>query len=77
MPANETGTHLGAPSESQDDRPSSSRAQPACAPAAKPSRLWLWVVAAFALQAAVWTAWFIIASHYKVQEVPLATKGGR
>ena len=38
----------------------------------RPSRLWLWVVAAFALQAAAWTAWFIIASHHKVAEVPLA-----
>jgi len=41
-------------------------------PAGKPSRLWLWVVAAFALQAAAWTAWFIIASNNKVAEVPLA-----
>lgn len=42
------------------------------APAAKPSRLWLWFVAAFAIQAAAWTTWFVIASHHKVQEVPLA-----
>ncbi len=40
-------------------------------PAAKPSRLWLWFVAAFAIQAAAWTTWFVIASNYKVQEVPL------
>ena len=39
--------------------------------AAKPSRLWLWFVAAFVIQAAAWTAWFVIASHNKVQEVPL------
>jgi hypothetical protein len=37
----------------------------------KPSRLWLWFVAAFVLQIAAWTAWFAIASHNKVQEVPL------
>jgi hypothetical protein len=37
------------------------------------SRLWLWFVAAFALQLAAWTAWFIIASHHKVQEVPVVT----
>lgn len=37
----------------------------------KPSRLWLWFVAAFFLQIAAWTAWFVIASHHKVQEVPL------
>ena len=43
------------------------------APASKPSRLWLWVVAAFSLQAAAWTAWFVIASHHRVAEVPLAT----
>jgi len=53
----------------------SSKAQPDGAPS-KPSRLWLWVVAAFALQAAAWTAWFIIASHHQVAEVPLATSGG-
>ena len=39
----------------------------------KPSRLWLWFVAAFVIQAAVWTAWFTIASQHKVQEVPLVT----
>ena len=35
------------------------------------SRLWLWVLAAFAVQIAAWTAWFIIAAQHKVQEVPL------
>jgi hypothetical protein len=39
----------------------------------KPSRLWLWFVAAFVLQAVAWTAWLTIASDHKVQEVPLAT----
>ena len=39
----------------------------------KASRLWLWCVAAFCLQAAVWTAWLIIASRHKVAEVPVAT----
>ena len=38
-----------------------------------PSRLWLWIVAAFALQGAVWTAWLIFAAHHKIEEVPLAT----
>lgn len=37
----------------------------------RPHRLWPWVLAAFALQAAAWTTWFIIASHHRVQEVPL------
>lgn len=37
----------------------------------KKSRLWLWFVAAFAVQLAAWTAWFVIASNNKVQEVPL------
>jgi hypothetical protein len=46
------------------------------APARKPSRLWLWFIAAFLLQAAAWTTWFVIASHHKVQEVPLAGQGG-
>lgn len=38
---------------------------------AKPSRLWLWFVAIFALQLAAWTTWIIIASQHKVAEVPL------
>ena len=36
------------------------------------SRLWLWFVAAFALQLAVWAVWFAIASQHRVAEVPLA-----
>jgi hypothetical protein len=44
----------------------------------KKSRLWLWFVAAFVLQLGAWTAWFIIASKNKVQEVPLSgAAGGR
>ena len=39
----------------------------------KASRLWLWFVAAFVLQFGAWTVWFVIASHHKIQEVPLAT----
>jgi hypothetical protein len=39
--------------------------------AEKKSKLWLLVVAAFALQLAAWTAWFTIATHHPVQEVPL------
>jgi hypothetical protein len=39
----------------------------------KGSRLWLWIVAAFAIQGAAWTAWFVVASHHHVAEVPLAT----
>lgn len=39
----------------------------------KPSRLWLWFVAAFVIQGAVWTAWIILASQHRVAEVPLAT----
>jgi hypothetical protein len=30
-------------------------------------------VAAFALQAAAWTTWFILAAHHRVAEVPLET----
>ena len=43
----------------------------------KPSRVWLWFVAAFLLQAFVWIAWLVIASHHKIEEVPLATKLAR
>lgn len=39
------------------------------------SRLWLWVLVAFALQFAAWTAWFVLASKNPVQEVPLAPRG--
>jgi hypothetical protein len=46
-------------------------------PAPKTSRLWLWFVAAFAIQAAAWTTWFVIASQHKVQEVPLAGSSQR
>ncbi len=42
-------------------------------PAARPSRIWLWFVAAFVVQVAVWTAWLTIAAHHQVQEVPLAS----
>jgi len=42
----------------------------------RPSRLWLWVVAAFALQAAAWTTWFILAAQHRVAEVPLETRAG-
>lgn len=38
------------------------------------SRLWLWFVTAFALQIAVWTAWFVVAAKNKVAEVPLASR---
>jgi hypothetical protein len=43
----------------------------------KKSRLWLWFVAAFALQLGAWAVWFVIASQHKVAEVPLATRTGR
>ena len=37
----------------------------------KKSRLLLWVVVAFLIQAAAWTAWFTIAANHRVAEVPL------
>lgn len=42
------------------------------APPTQRSRVWLWVVAAFALQAVVWTIWIRLAVKHPVQEVPLA-----
>ena len=39
----------------------------------KKSKLWLFFVAAFALQLAAWTAGFIIAGNHPVKEVPFAT----
>lgn len=55
--------------------PSSSVSPGAVVTAGRPSRLWLWFVLAFVLQAAAWTTWFIIASRHPVEEVPLATSG--
>jgi len=37
----------------------------------KGSRLWLWFLAAFAVQAAAWTTWFAIAARHPVEEVPV------
>ncbi len=34
-------------------------------------RPWLWVLVAFGVQCAAWTAWFIVAAHHPVAEVPL------
>lgn len=45
-------------------------------PDRRPSRLWIWVLAAFALQIVAWGVWLTIASKHRVAEVPLAT-GGR
>lgn len=50
--------------------------EPAAQPS-RPSRLWLVFVAAFVLQLAVWIAWFILASHHPVAEVPLTTAPSR
>ena len=36
------------------------------------SKLWLWVVAVFAVQIAVWTCWIRYAAQHRVAEVPLA-----
>jgi hypothetical protein len=41
------------------------------------SRLWLWFVAAFVVQCAAWTTWFLIAAHHPVAEVPIEKAVGR
>jgi hypothetical protein len=33
-----------------------------------------WVIAAFVLQACVWTGWLLFAARHQVAEVPLATE---
>lgn len=38
------------------------------------SKLWLWFVAAFVVQAAMWGVWFAIAARNKVETVPLVTR---
>jgi hypothetical protein len=55
--------------------PAALGASPAAGAPRKASRLWLWFVAAFLVQLAAWTTWILIASHHRVQEVPLATQG--
>ncbi len=37
------------------------------------SRIWVWVVVAFAVQIALWTSWLMFASHHRVQEIQLET----
>ena len=56
---------------------SENRPYPQTGTGPRPSRLWLWFVAAFVVQALMWTAWFIIAAHNKVEEVPLEAPAGR
>lgn len=70
MSTNHGAAHLGAPLKAPAAL--TPEAQPDCARSTN-SRLWLWFVAAFLLQTAVWTTWLVIASRNKVEEVPLAT----
>lgn len=44
------------------------------APSGRGGRLWLFFVAAFLLQFSAWAAWFVIAGHHPVQEVPLVRR---
>lgn len=37
------------------------------------SRVWIWIVVVVVAQWIAWTAWFIVAAHHPVKEVPLAT----
>jgi len=39
--------------------------------AVRKSRLWLWFVAAFAVQFLAWGWWLTLASRHRVQEVPV------
>jgi hypothetical protein len=36
-------------------------------------RVWWWFAAAVLLHIAAWSAWFVIAAHHSVADVPLAT----
>ncbi len=38
------------------------------------SKLWLWFVAAFVVQAAMWGVWLTLAARNKVEPVPLVTR---
>ena len=37
------------------------------------SKLWVWVIVAFLVQASVWAGWIRYAAQHRVAEVPLAT----
>jgi hypothetical protein len=56
------------------DRPTESLLHPSSSAGAKPRRnsqlLW-WALAAFAVQLAVWSIWFVIAARHPVAEVPV------
>jgi hypothetical protein len=41
------------------------------------SKLWIWVVVAFAVQLAIWTGWLAFAARHPVAEVPLASETRR
>jgi hypothetical protein len=43
----------------------------------RPSRLWLWFLAACLLHAIVWAGWFTLAARHPVADVPLAGRGNR
>ena len=74
MAANDTGAPDAVPSEAHPVV--APKPQPEPVPATK-SRLWLWFVAAFLIQGAAWTTWFVIAAQHQVAEVPLATRFGQ
>lgn len=39
------------------------------------AKVWVWIFAVICVQLAAWTAWFVVASRHKVEEVPLASEG--
>jgi hypothetical protein len=54
--------------------PTVESSRPRVASKPRKSRLWLWFLAAFFVQAAMWTAWLVIAAHHRVEEVPLVSE---
>ena len=45
-------------------------------PRRRPVLLWSLLAGFVLLQLGAWTAWLILASHHRVEEVPLATRHG-
>jgi hypothetical protein len=41
-------------------------------PEALRPRIWWWIVAATVLHIGAWAAWFVLAAHHPVADVPLA-----
>lgn len=68
---------MNTPESTTDPAPSATHPVACESGRARPSRVWLWVIAVIALQLVAWGVWLVIASQHRVAEVPLATRSAR